>query len=130
MTIQTRKVVRRIIGLCVCGGLLALSGLTSAQTSGDDELNEIVVTSSRIGVPRRQVGAAISVIDEQEIALRGFNSVADLLRTQPGIGVSSNGGVGTTKALRIRGEEGYRTMVIIDGVYDVPQYLGAVRCRR
>jgi vitamin B12 transporter len=99
-----------------CYLLLGATSFAAAQSNDDGALEEIVVTSSRIEIPRRQVGAAISVIDEEEIKLRGFSSVVELLRTQPGIAVSSNGGLGTTKALRIRGEEGYRTMVIIDGV--------------
>ena len=116
MTIQISKTSTQIAGTIIGLGLLGTSGLVCAQTNDGQKLEEIVITSSRIEIPRRQVGAAISVIDQEEITLRGFNSVADLLRTQPGVGVSSNGGVGTTKALRIRGEEGYRTMVIIDGV--------------
>jgi len=116
MTNQTAKTGTRIAGSIIGLGLLGMSGLVCAQTDDSEKPEEIVITSSRIEVPRRQVGAAISVIDQEEITLRGFNSVADLLRTQPGVAVSSNGGVGTTKALRIRGEEGYRTMVIIDGV--------------
>src|SRR5690606_40926730 len=35
---------------------------------------------------------------------------------QPGIGVSNSGGTGKFTALRIRGEEGYRTVLLIDGV--------------
>ena len=95
---------------------LLLPNAAMSQDTGDDEIDEIVVTSSKIAVPRRQVGAAISVIDQEDIELRGFASVADVLRTQPGITVSSNGGVGNTTSLRLRGEESFRTLGIIDGV--------------
>lgn len=113
---QTGMAGARFCFLLICVGLPGFPGTANAQNGSDDGLEEIVVTSSRIEVPRRQVGTAISVIDQSEIELRGFSSIVDILRTQPGIGISSNGGVGTTKALRIRGEEGFRTMVIIDGV--------------
>src|SRR6185369_13458960 len=43
-------------------------------------------------------------------------SVADILRSLPSINISSNGGVGKTTSLRIRGEESYRTLVLIDGM--------------
>lgn len=79
-------------------------------------LQEIVVTSSRVEVPLQQVGAAITVVGRDEIASRGYNSMADLLRTQPGMAVSNSGGPGKATTLRIRGEEGYRTLVMIDGV--------------
>ena len=81
-----------------------------------DRLEEIVVTSSRIEMPLRQVATAVSVITRDDIELKGYSSVADLLRTQASIGVSNNGGAGKVTTLRIRGEEGFRTLVLIDGM--------------
>ena len=77
---------------------------------------EMIVTGTLIPVPKREIGTAVSVIDSQEIELRGYDGFADLLRTQPGIGVTNSGGQGKRTVLRIRGEEGYRTQLIIDGV--------------
>jgi vitamin B12 transporter len=77
---------------------------------------EIVVTGSLVPTPKREIGAAVTVIDATEIELRGYDGLADLLRTQVGIGVTNTGGAGQPTALRIRGEEGYRTQLIIDGV--------------
>jgi vitamin B12 transporter len=88
----------------------------SASQSVPDALEEVIVTSSRIPTPLREVGAAVSVISADEIELRGYSSMADILRTQPGIGVSNSGGGGKVTAVRIRGEESYRTLVMIDGV--------------
>ncbi len=87
-----------------------------AANTGTDELDEIVVTSSKIRMPRRQVGVAVSVVDSEEIELRGYATVAELLRTQPGVAVSSNGGAGQSTAVRVRGEDGFRTLALIDGV--------------
>ncbi|GAA5316325.1 MAG: TonB-dependent receptor [Candidatus Pelagadaptatus aseana] len=67
-------------------------------------------------MPVRQVGTSVSVLDAADIEARGYSSVADVLRTQPAIGVSNSGGQGKATALRIRGEEGYRTLVLMDGV--------------
>ena len=93
----------------------------SEETAGSTDyragrVDEIVVTSSKIRVPRRQLGVAVSVIDGTEIDLRGFATLADVLRTQPGIAVSNNGGPGQSTSLRVRGEEGFRTLALIDGV--------------
>ena len=85
-----------------------------AQAQASPE--EMIVTGTLIPVPKREIGTAVSVIDSQEIELRGYDGLADLLRTQPGIGVSNSGGQGKRTVLRIRGEEGYRTQLIIDGV--------------
>lgn len=83
---------------------------------GDRPLEELVVTSSRIPMPIREVGSAISVVTGEDIELRGYTSMSEVLRTQPGIGVSNAGGQGKATSVRIRGEEAYRTLVMIDGV--------------
>jgi vitamin B12 transporter len=81
-----------------------------------DSIEEVIVVSSRIEVPLREVGTAVSIITSEDIELRGYSALADVLRTQPGIAVTNSGGSGKPTALRIRGEEGYRTLVMIDGV--------------
>ena len=77
---------------------------------------EIVVTSSIVATPRRQIGAAVAVLSVEEIELRGYPSLADALRTQPGVAVTNSGGSGKNTVVRIRGEEHYRTLLMIDGV--------------
>ena len=97
--------------------VIFLSGVCWAPLSiAQPQLEEVIVTSSRIETPVRQVGAAVSVVQREEIELRGYDSVPELLRTQPGVAVSNSGGAGKATSLRIRGEEGYRTLVMVDGV--------------
>lgn len=79
-------------------------------------LHEVIVSSSRIAMPLSQVGSSVTVIDAEEIQQRGYTSVVDLLRTQPGIATSRNGGPGQVATIRIRGEEGFRTQVRLDGI--------------
>jgi vitamin B12 transporter len=88
----------------------------SAQPNPAESPEELVVTPSLIAQPKRQIGTAVSTIDFEEIELRGYTDVADVLRTQPGIGVSNSGGLGKNTILRVRGEEGYRTLLVIDGI--------------
>ncbi len=97
-----------ILTACVAAALCA----QPAQTAPE----EIVVTGSIIPVPKREIGTAVSVIDAQEIELRGYDDLSAVLRTQPGVTVTNLGGVGKATVLRIRGEEGYRTQLIVDGV--------------
>jgi vitamin B12 transporter len=91
---------------------LSLTPLAQAE----NPLEEIVVTSSRIEMPLREVGTSISVLNADDISQRGFLSLPDLLRTQPSVAASNNGGAGKATTLRIRGEEGYRTLVLLDGI--------------
>jgi vitamin B12 transporter len=96
---------------------LALAGgLVGAPLAAQEKLEEIIVIASRVETPLREVGASVSVVGLEEIELRGYPTVAQLLRSQAGISVSNAGGAGKQTALRIRGEDGYRTLVLIDGV--------------
>ena len=104
--------------LLAAGGAMLLSlpvsmAMAQEQSSG---VNEIVVISSRIPLPLRQIGTSVSVMDEFAIDARGNLSLTDVLRQMPAIGSSSNGGLGKPTTVRIRGEEGFRTLTYIDGM--------------
>jgi vitamin B12 transporter len=96
--------------------LLALATSAANTALMASPLEEIVITSSRVAMPLRETGTSISVVNQDEIEQLGFTSLYDVLRTQPGVSVTNTGGVGSAAALRIRGEEGYRTMVLLDGI--------------
>jgi vitamin B12 transporter len=88
----------------------------STSVLANPAMEVMIVSASRIEIPLRQIGTSVSVINGDEIQLRGYNSLTDVLSTQPGIAASNAGGLGKTTSLRIRGEEGYRTLMMIDGV--------------
>jgi len=100
----------------VINAAVALATVLCSAAHANNRLEELVVTSSRVEMPLREVATSISVITKEDIQLRGFSSVAETLRYEPAISVSSNGGVGTPTAVRIRGENNYRTKVYIDGI--------------
>lgn len=64
----------------------------------------------------RQIGTSVSVITEADIDAHGNLSLIDILRQMPAIATSNNGGAGKATSLRIRGEEGFRTLIIFDGM--------------
>jgi len=90
--------------------------LAQAQSVAAPLLEEVVVVASGVKTPLRQVGASVSTISQDEIQQRGYTQLADVLRTQPSISVSNSGGLGKQTAIRIRGEESYRTTILIDGI--------------
>ncbi len=96
--------------------LLALTGICVSNAHAATQLEEVVVTASRISTPLREVAASVSVISREEIQIRGFNSIADVLRYEPGISVTNSGGPGKPTSVRVRGENGFRTKVYIDGI--------------
>jgi vitamin B12 transporter len=105
----------RVLLALLVGALGAAASPVQAQPGGGPT-DEMVVTSSLIAQPRRQIGTAVSVINFEEMELRGYPGLADLLRTQTGISVNNGGGLGKATSVRIRGEESYRTVLMIDGV--------------
>lgn len=100
--------------------LLPLSALalaaSGAYASTNYLLEEVIVISSRVPMPLREVGTSVSVITAEEIQAQGFSALHNVLRTQAAVAVSNQGGSGATTAVRIRGEEGFRTKVYIDGI--------------
>jgi vitamin B12 transporter len=104
--------------LPIAASLALLSGaeLTLAQSKNQSVYDELTVTSSRIAVPMRQIATSVTIINREELELKGYSSIANLLRTEASIAVSNSGGQGKATALRIRGEEGFRTLVLVDGV--------------
>jgi len=95
---------------------LAVACATSPLALANNKLEEMIVTSSRVEMPLRQIGTSVSVIGDEEIRQRGFNSLYEVLRSQPAVAVSNNGGAGKTSSLRIRGEESFRTLMLVDGI--------------
>lgn len=103
--------------------LMLLTGVWSSLTTvqlnareADEQTREMVVTPSRIALPRRQIATSVSILSKEEIEAHGNVSMLDILRQMPSVAASSNGGPGKASSLRIRGEEGFRTLVIIDGI--------------
>lgn len=107
----TLTTTKRLLPLLIAA---AVSGPAFAQDN--DRTEEIIVTSSRVPIPLRQIGTSVSVMDEFEIEAHGNLSLTDLLRQMPAVGSTSNGGIGKNTTVRIRGEEGFRTLTNIDGM--------------
>jgi len=88
----------------------------SALAQSTDPLEEIIVVANRIPVPIKQVGTSVSILTKEQITARGNQSLSDVIRQLPAVSVSRNGGIGAATSLRIRGEEGFRTLVRFDGL--------------
>jgi vitamin B12 transporter len=75
-----------------------------------------VSTPDNLDETLESVANSITVIDRQEIELRGEPFVSDLLRAVPGLDVSQTGGRGGTTSVFIRGLDSEHTLVLLDGV--------------
>ena len=76
---------------------------------------QIIVTAS--GTPQLARGASktVSVVTREEIDNRSESSLAEALRTIPGVRVQQRGGPGTHTTIKFRGLRGQDTAVLIDG---------------
>ena len=87
---------------------------TLGQTHTVDE--EITVTADRLEVPTDAVGSSVTVIGRQEIERRRKETVAELLRTVPGVEINRTSGAGSITSAFIRGGSSAFTLVLLDGV--------------
>ncbi|MCB1313766.1 MAG: TonB-dependent receptor [Sedimentitalea sp.] len=98
---------------------IAALGAASAATAQDIlDLGEITVTANRAGgeTALSRTGATVEVITAEDLARAADTTVADYLATLPGVSVSTDGGLGATGSLRIRGLDGKYIKVLVDGI--------------
>lgn len=89
--------------------------LSWVQTS-EASVEEIVVSATRIPIPKHKTGNSTTVITEKEILRSGYHEVKDLLQSHVGIQVRQNGSYGGVSSTLIRGANSEHTLVLIDGV--------------
>lgn len=86
----------------------------SAQATDSYKAQDVVVTASRVEQDLMDVNMSVSVITQEDIKRSNAQTVGDLLDMIPGVRVNSDGGQGM-KRIKIRGEDSFRTVVMIDG---------------
>lgn len=111
---QQGAFVKKTILTGVIAFAIAPAFAEDAPTTFD--LGTIVVTATRIPTPVRELLNDISVITQEDIQRAGQTTLPELLRSQPGIEFSANGGAGTNSSVFIRGANANHTLVLIDGM--------------
>jgi vitamin B12 transporter len=88
-----------------------------AQPSPEPPLTETVfVTATRSAEPLTDILADVTIIDADEIARAGAQSLAELLARAPGVEIATSGGPGSTSSIFLRGANSDQTLVLIDGL--------------
>lgn len=107
------------IAMLAGGASLAPAQAQDAAQAEDAELEEIVVTGSRIRRPELQAGSPVTVVDSEALSLSGNQTIEQTLNELPQVtpaltATTNNGGDGTaTVNLRDLGTP--RTLVLING---------------
>lgn len=92
------------------------STLPAAAQQPITELPETIVTATRIPTPADRVPAAVTVITRADIEERGYQTLAEALRTVPGMRVVQEGGPGQRASAFLRGSSSQHVLVLLDGV--------------
>lgn len=98
---------------------------TTAQTSAElqkqpeameKELDEVMVTASRIELPVNQTAKLVTVITKEQIAQAPVQSIQDLLIYAANIDVVQRGGHGTQADISIRGGSFDQNAILLNGI--------------
>ncbi|MCT7521453.1 TonB-dependent receptor [Aliarcobacter cryaerophilus] len=102
------------INVSLVASFLITTNLYSQQTSSLDEITILSATKSEEKL--KNVTANVDVITAEDIESRKFKTVAEALNSLSGVSISSNGGIGQTSSVYLRGMDSKRTLVLIDGI--------------
>lgn len=104
--------------------MLLVPGIVRAQDAR--RLDPVVVTATKIETPQSELGAAVTVITEDEIRAHNVTRIEEVLRAVPGVVVQRSGSLGTTTTLRMRGMSSSQVQVLVDGMRVKSPTLGQV----
>ena len=91
--------------------------LLSTNLIAEEKLEDItVVSATKTSQKLSDVTSNVNIITAQEIEERHYTTVTEALNSISGITFRSNGGLGTTTSVNIRGMKSNRVLVLIDGI--------------
>lgn len=96
--------------------LISLAFTSHAFAAENINLDDVVVTASRVSQSRDSVLGDVTVINQEEIERAGAGSMLDLLRSQPGVQINSSGGAGNSSNVFLRGTNSDHLIVLVDGL--------------
>ncbi|MFY9099947.1 TonB-dependent receptor [Aliarcobacter cryaerophilus] len=102
------------INVSLVASFLLATNLYSQQTSSLDEITISSATKSEEKL--KNVTANVDVITAEDIESRKFKTVIEALNSLSGVSITSNGGIGQTSSVFLRGMNSNRTLVLIDGI--------------
>lgn len=88
----------------------------SQEEQKQEQLDEVIISSSRIDLPFKENSRTISIITTEDIKLSAVTNVSDLLQQVAGIDLRRRGTSGMQSDLYIRGGSFDQTLLLIDGI--------------
>ena len=107
----------------IASALITYSLPVHAEQANEFQLDETVVTATRVSQPIMEIPGDVTVISAKEIEQKGATNLADALRGAPGVNIKTYGSAGTFADIYINGSD--RVVYLIDGKrINVPQGVG------
>ena len=100
----------------VSASILALSVATQASAQEPFQLGTITLFTNQTATTTARSGATVEVVEAKEVQKASDTRLVDYLSSLPGVSASTNGGLGGTGTLRVRGLGGEYLAVRIDGI--------------
>ena len=103
-----------------CGLILAcvapMSALRAEDVETPADVDQIIVTASRLQTTQSDVGSSVSVVTQEELQQGKYPNVVQALRKVPGLDIVQSGGPGGNASAFIRGADSSQTLVLLDGI--------------
>ncbi|MEM9556861.1 MAG: TonB-dependent receptor [Acidobacteriota bacterium] len=134
---MTHRELLLVAALCCAGAAVwtaptVRAAETQPETSatGEDATptvrDEIVVSANFAPTERADVGSTVTVLGRDDIERHRWPTVADALRTVPGVSLARSGGPGQVTSVFVRGGSSSQALVLIDGLRINSATTGAV----
>jgi len=101
----------------IVAGMAASRALADEPVRSDGaKVDPVVVTATRTPEPLSSIIQPIELITEHQIQKSGQDTMTELLQSQANVEITSNGGIGQTSGVFLRGSNTSHTLVLIDGI--------------
>jgi len=111
-------------------GLFALLLVPFSFAEEEEEIEEVVVTGSRLGVTEQSSTSPIKIIDREDLDDLAVTSIGDFIQDLPqnagGLNAQNNNGGNGSTTVSLRGLGGGRTLILLNGRRHVPYATGGI----
>lgn len=104
------------IGLALALPMISLPAAAQSTSPAAGEVEEMVVTATRIRTPVDRLPGGIDVLTRADIEANAWQTLPDALRLLPGASVVSSGGAGANTSVFLRGTNSDHVLVLLDGL--------------